>query len=699
MVMNSLEQQIISLLSQRRKKSLTRREIADHLGLRGGERKVLTKVLEQLLRSGQLGERKGQYRLAEQQRTLEGTFAQAEQGYGFLRVDTQDQEDLFIPARHVGSAMDGDRVLVQWRVSSRDRRPFGQVLQVLERAHSQLLGTYQRRSGKGLVWPLEQKLPGPVLVGKQSDIEPGTVVEVSLERFATQELPATGKISEILGPAGDPQVDIETVIRSHGLPRTFSPAALAQAETAARPVSREETATRVDLRSLPLVTIDGETARDFDDAVALKKKQDGSFRLWVCIADVAHYVTPGSAVDIDALERGTSVYFPGFCLPMLPEALSNGICSLNPAEDRLVMTAELCIDQHGVTTAAEFYPAVMRSRARLTYTQVAAWLETPDSCPLEPEVQEQLPQMADLAQILTRMRADRGSLDLDVPEVEILLAEDGQPRDLIRIERNQAHRLIEEFMLAANEAVAAFLQKRQWPFLYRIHERPDLLKLQELQQLAAECGVGLVLGKQLHQALQGLLAEVAERPEGRLINQQLLRSLQQACYAPDNQGHFGLAADCYCHFTSPIRRYPDLVVHRVLKQVLAAAPKSASYSHAELETLGRDCSARERRAVQAERDLIDLRCCQLMAGRVGEEFSGTISSVTEFGFFVELDELLIDGLVHIRTLRGDYYHFDPLSRSLTGEHRRRQFRIGMRVQVRVKKVEAWRRRIDFELVE
>ena len=699
MVMYSLEQKIISLLSQRRKKSLTRREIADQLGLRGGERKVLTKVLEQLLRSGQLGERKGQYRLAEQQRTLEGTFAQAEQGYGFLRVDSQEQEDLFIPARHVGSAMDGDRVLVQCRVSSRDRRPFGQVLQVLERAHSRLLGTYQWRSGKGLVWPLEQKLPGPVLVGKRKNIEPGTVVEVTLERFAARDLPATGQITEILGPADDPKVDIDTVIRSHALPHRFSPAALAQAEAAAKPVSSEEASQRIDLRSLPLVTIDGETARDFDDAVALKKEANGRFRLWVCIADVAHYVTPGSAVDIDALERGTSVYFPGFCLPMLPEALSNGICSLNPAEDRLVMTAELCIDQHGQTTAAEFYPAVMRSRARLTYTQVAAWLDDPAACQLEPEVREQLPQMAELAQILTRMRAQRGSLDLDVPEVEIILAEDGQPCDLVRVERNQAHRLIEEFMLAANEAVAAFLQERQWPFLYRIHERPDLLKLQDLQQLAAECGVGLVLGKDLHQALQGLLAEVAERPEGRLINQQLLRSLQQACYAPENKGHFGLAADCYCHFTSPIRRYPDLVVHRVLKQALAATPKSASYSHAELETLGRDCSAQERRAVQAERDLIDLRCCQLMAGRVGEEFAGTISSVMEFGFFVELDELLIDGLVHIRTLRGDYYHFDPLTRSLTGEHRRQQFRIGMRVQVRVKKVEAWRRRIDFELVE
>jgi ribonuclease R len=307
--------------------------------------------------------------------------------------------------------------------------------------------------------------------------------------------------------------------------------------------------------------------------------------------------------------------------------------------------------------------------------------------------------MAELAGALSRMRRARGSLDMDLPEVEILLDETGAPFDLVKTERNQAHRLIEEFMLAANEAVAAYLSDAGWGLLYRIHEEPELQKLQELQQLVAECGVGLVLGKKLQQALQQLLVDIADRPEARLVNQQLLRSLKQACYSPHNSGHFGLAADCYCHFTSPIRRYPDLVVHRVLKLALAGRPKSASLSEQQLEQLGLDCSTRERRAIQAERDLVDLRRCQVMVERVGEEFDGTISSVAEFGFFVELDEIFVDGLVHVRTLQSDSYHFDPAAVALIGERRDTRFKVGMRVRVKVAKVELWRRRIDFTLVE
>ncbi len=697
--MHPLEQRIIVLLNQRRQRALTRREIADRLDLHGGERKILTKIIDQLVKNHQLEERRGHYRLKPQLRTLEGTLSLADRGFGFLRPDDPNREDLFIPARHIGGAMDGDRVVAQCRVSAHDRRPYGQVLRILERAHQTLLGTCQRRSGQGVVWPLEQRLRGPIIVGRAKDVAPGTVVKVRIVKYASGDLPAQGEIVETLGFADDPQVDIETVIRSHHLPREFSPEAERQARDVPQQISDGALEGRADLRNLSLVTIDGETARDFDDAVAVRREHDGLYRLWVCIADVAHYVTPGSPIDLDAQQRGTSVYFPGYCLPMLPEELSNGICSLNPGEHRLVMTAEMLIDGRGTTVQARFYPAVMCSRARLTYTEVAACLDHPEGSELAGELRQQLQDMAELAGVLTKMRLARGSLDLDVPEVEILLGDDGRPVDLARVERNQAHRLIEEFMLAANEAVAGFLRDQDWPLLYRIHEKPDLAKLHELQQLAAECGVGLVLGKNLHQALQDLLNDVAERPEGRLINQQLLRSLQQACYSADNQGHFGLAADCYCHFTSPIRRYPDLVVHRVLKHALSGSQKSESYRYQELKTLGQECSDHERRAVQAERDLTNLRCCQIMAGRIGQLFYGTISSVTEFGFFVELDDTLIDGLVHIRSLQGDYYHYDPLTHVLRGERRRREFRVGMRVEVVVRKVEPWRRRIDFELLD
>lgn len=698
--MQPIEHKIIDLLSRRKKSSLTRREIAERLSLRGGERKLLTKILDRLVGGGTLQERRGGFRLApEQKRTVEGAFSIAEKGYGFLRLDDAQQEDMFIPARYVGDAMDGDRVLASCQVSSRDRRPYAQVMKVLQRAHSRLIGFYQQRGKGGQVWPLEKKLGGAIQVGRQPQITPGDVVEVEIERYARGDYAASGRIVEVLGAADNPQVDIETVIRSHDLPHQFSAETLEQAATVAENISEDEIARRVDLRQLPLVTIDGETAKDFDDAVSLEKQPDGSFKLWVCIADVSHYVEPQTPLDVDAVERGTSVYFPGFCLPMLPEALSNGICSLNPDEDRLVMTAELRFDQNGERLESKFYSAVMRSQARLTYTKVAACLDDPGQSELDSGLTAQLQQMAELAKVLSKMRQARGSLDMDLPEVEILLDESGAPFDLVKIERNQAHRLIEEFMLAANEAVASYLTKKDWGLLYRVHEEPDLQKLQELQQLAAECGVGLLLDKKLQQALQQLLADIAEKPEARLVNQQLLRSLKQACYAPMNSGHFGLAADCYCHFTSPIRRYPDLVVHRVLKLALADKSKSVSLSENQLVKLGEDCSGKERRAMQAERDLVGLRRCQVMVDRVGEEFDGTIASVAEFGFFVELDEVYVDGLVHVRTLQSDYYHFDPAAVALIGERRRTQFRVGMRVRVKVAKVELWRRRIDFTLIE
>ena len=531
--MQPIEDQITELLKRSKKRALSRRDIAERLKLHGSEHKQLTRVLNQLVRNGTLREKRGGYRLlVETQRTVEGTFALADKGYGFLRPDNIQQEDLFIPARHIGSAMDGDRVLTEMRFSPRDRRSYAVVLKVLQRAHKRLTGFYQQRGKAGQVWPLDRKLGGPVLVGRQAQISPGDVVEVEIEQFANGEQPATGRIIEVFGPADNPQVDIETVIRSHDLPRHFSAAALEQAESVAEVIPAAELADRVDLRHLPLVTIDGETARDFDDAVALSKQADGRFKLWVCIADVSHYVGARTPLDSDALERGTSVYFPGFCLPMLPEALSNGICSLNPDADRLVLTAELDFNAQGERLEARFYPAVIRSRARLTYTRVASCLEAPQQSDLPGELKNQLLEMALLAEALGHKRMARGSLDLDLPEVEVLLDESGTPFALAKSERTPAHRLIEEFMLAANEAVAGFLTEQGWPLLYRIHEQPDLLKLQELQQLAAECGVGLTLDGKLQRNLQQLLSAVADKPEAQLINQQLLRSLKQACYSP-----------------------------------------------------------------------------------------------------------------------------------------------------------------------
>lgn len=689
--MRDLSERIVALLAAGKK--LDRRMMAELLDLRGAQRKELTRVLHQLTATGQLEQRRGVYRLNPDRAAIEGIFKRTEREYGFVHV--AGREDIFIPAQYVGSALEGDRVQVEMRRSTHDRRPFGIISTILERARSHVIGTLRLSNSGSLVVPQDRQAGPAVQVDQIEGCREGDLVEVLIEQYGEQGTAARGKIIERLGHSGDPYTDVITILRSKKIPDVFSAETLAAVAEVPGQVDDHDLSGRTDLRQLPLVTIDGETARDFDDAVCVELQSDGSYRLWVCIADVAHYVPVAGAIDVDARERGTSVYFPGFVVPMLPEALSNGICSLNPGVDRLVMTAELVISPTGKNMAATFYPAVMNSHARLTYTQVAARLEGDEGQVLPLNIQESLQHMANLAKILAQMRYQRGSLNLDLPEVEIRVDDSGRPLELVKVERNMAHHLIEELMLAANEAVAHYLGAHDWPFLYRVHGEPDEAKLDELQQLAAGCGHGLVLDKNLHQSLQELLTKVADRPEGRLISEQLLRSLQQAVYTPYNEGHFGLAAEEYCHFTSPIRRYPDLLVHRVLKLALTGAAKSSAPGNAALETLGEECSSRERRAMEAERDLGDLRRCQLMEDRVGETFTGVISSVTEFGFFVELDDNLVEGLVHVRTLTGDFYHYDPTTLTLTGERSRQQFRIGVSLEVKLERVDTVRRRIDF----
>ncbi|SHI69612.1 RNAse R [Malonomonas rubra DSM 5091] len=682
------------------KRSLNRRDIADMLNLHGGERKRLTATLRRLVADGLIEEKKGCYRLRQSKKSVKGVFSKAEQGFGFVRIQEGEQEDLFIPAKHVRSAMPGDVVEARGEGFDRSGRPYGKIVKVLQRAHKTVLALYRQQGKRSWAMPLDQALVNAIYL--QGDfagqVNNGQIVKVEFIRYPSEAASASGKIVEVLGDPDDPQVDIEAVIFEHELPRNFSSGALTEAdEVSVVGIPVDELTRRVDLRYLPLMTIDGETAKDFDDAVAVVQEADGKIRLWVCIADVAYYVQEGGALDQEARERGTSVYFPGFCLPMLPEALSNGICSLNPYEDRLVMTAELLFSADGHCCEQRFYPAVMHSRARLTYTEVAGFLGSSDATKLADAIAAQLPVMAKLSGRLAEQRRQRGGLELDIADAEIILDKSGFPTAVAKIERNQAHRLIEEFMLAANEAVASYLEKAGVPFLYRIHESPTLEKLQDFQQLAAEFGYGVLLGKQVQRSLQQLLDDLADKPESKLLNQQLLRSLQQARYTPENKGHFGLAAENYCHFTSPIRRYPDLTIHRTLKQVLAATENATAPSKERLLELGRDCSERERRAMAAERHLFELRRCQLMQQHIGEQFSGLISSVTEFGFFVELDALGLEGLVHVRSLTGDFYSFDPLSHCLQGERRRKCYRVGMTVAVKVHHVDVWRRRVDFVL--
>jgi ribonuclease R len=474
---------------------------------------------------------------------------------------------------------------------------------------------------------------------------------------------------------------------------------LEQAESVPSIVGEPDLVGREDLRSIPFVTIDGETAKDFDDAVAVRREPGGGIRLWVAIADVAHYVDSASPLDRDARERGTSVYFPGSCLPMLPESLSNGICSLNPDVDRLTLTAEMLFDAQGVRIQSRFYPAVIRSNARLTYSEVAEVLGTgkSENPALNEALISQLHVMEELAGYLMSMRHRRGSLDFDLPEPEIVLDLQGRPDQILRAERTIAHRIIEEFMLAANEAVATFLTDRNIPLLYRVHEAPDSEKLVAFQEFLAHFNIGLVVtdGSVSPERLQKVLETVQGRPEERMINQFLLRSMKQARYSSDNLGHFGLASDCYCHFTSPIRRYPDLIVHRILRKVLGV--RKAAPSTLSLEELGDLTSQRERRAMEAEREIVALKRCQFMLDKTGQEFDACVADVQPFGIFVELQDIFVEGLVHVASLNDDYYEFDEELHRLVGQRRRRIFRIGDRVKVRLVKVNLERRELDFEL--
>jgi ribonuclease R len=514
---------------------------------------------------------------------------------------------------------------------------------------------------------------------------------------------------EVLGWPDDPEVEVQSAIRRFDLPHVFGKDALAEADSVPETVSATDLKGRVDLRSMPTVTIDGETARDFDDAVSLRR-EGANCRLWVSIADVSNYVKTGSALDRDAYLRGTSVYFPDRCLPMLPERLSNGICSLNPNVDRLTMTAEMLFDATGNMLESRFYPSVIKSTARLTYTIVKQIVvdSDPEATDKHRPLVPMLMEMKGLALALMAMRRQRGSIDFDLPEPEIIIGLTGQTEGIIRAERNLAHQLIEQFMLAANEAVAAYVTDRNIPFLYRVHENPDPAKLINFQEFVYGFGYefALVEDRVNPADLQRLLAQAEGKPEERMLNYALLRCMKQARYAAENLGHFGLASRCYCHFTSPIRRYPDLVVHRILRAALATgehsgdkrAEKQLAMATERLGEIGEHTSKRERVAMEAERDVVELKKVQFMQRHLGEDFDGFITGVTAFGFFVELEELFVEGLVHITTLDDDLYTFVEKQHSLIGRRTKRVFRIGDKTRVTVAAVIPATRRIEFALV-
>jgi ribonuclease R len=656
--------------------------------------------VEAMQRDGELlANRKGELCVVAKLDLVTGTVQGHPDGFGFL-VPDDGGADLFLDPREMHKVLHGDRATARRTGTDRRGRPEGAIVDVLERANRTIVGRLFDERGIAFVVAENRRINQDLLVapGERGAAKTGDVVVVEVVEPPSAQREAIVRVVEVLGRYADPGMEIEIALRKHDLPHEFTEAAARAADRLPAEVRAADRKGRVDLTGLPLVTIDGETAKDFDDAVYCERKGKG-FRLIVAIADVSHYVRDGDALDRDARERGTSVYFPRRVIPMLPEALSNELCSLKPAVDRLCMACEMDVDARGAITGFRFYAAVMHSRARLTYTQVWDWLSDPAKAPRD--AKPLLPHLKDLYALyhaLKDAREARGAIDFDSVEMQLEFDVKGKIVRIAPVARNDAHKLIEECMLAANVCTAQFLDACKHPALYRVHEGPTPEKLAALRDFLGSCALALPGGDDPTASdYARLLLKIKDRPDYALLQTVLLRSLQQARYRPDNVGHFGLSYEAYAHFTSPIRRYPDLLVHRAIKAALAHSeyrPAGATWAE-----LGVHCSFTERRADDATRDVESWLKCYFMQDKVGETFGGTISGVTSFGIFVTLDDLNIDGLVHVTELGRDYFHFDPARHAMVGERTGRVFQLAGRVRVTVARVDLEATKIDFTLAD
>ena len=649
------------------------------------------------------------YALPEKLDLLKGMVIGHREGFGFLQVEGK-KEDFFIPNVQMQKVMHGDYVLAQANGFDRKGRPEVRIVRVLEANKKQIVGRFFLEQGIGYVVPDDSRITRDILIPDNARLgaRMGQVVVVELHPRTAPFFQPIGKIIEVLGDNMAKGMEVEIAIRKHDIPHSFPSAVEKQLKKWAEDVPEEAKRGRVDLRGLPLVTIDGEDARDFDDAVFCQKQGKG-WKLWVAIADVSYYVRPKSALDTEAYNRGNSVYFPNRVVPMLPEKLSNGLCSLNPQVDRLCMVCEMTISAKGKMTDYQFYEAVMNSHARLTYNKVAKILEKDTAlCERYASLVPHLQDLHDMYQALVKARQQRGAIEFETIESKFIFNALGRIERIEPVVRNDAHKIIEECMILANIASANFMEKHQEPALYRIHAVPSEEKLTAFRSFLAECGLSLSGGnKPTPMDYTQLLEQIKPRPDHELIQTMLLRSMSQAVYSADNIGHFGLALEEYAHFTSPIRRYPDLTLHRGIKYLLAKQKGSKRkttdtggyhYPLEEMDVFGAHCSSTERRADDATREVADWLKCEYMQDHVGEEFDGVISSVTGFGFFVRLNDLFIDGLVHISGLANDYYLFDMPKQRLIGENSGMIFRLGDAVKVRVEAVSLEQKQIDFSLI-
>jgi ribonuclease R len=701
---SKLRDKILDFFARKPRERLTPPEILRLAGFARDELQLVVAALRELCRDGELVRlKKNHYALPDRQHLVKGRVHAHPDGYGFLIPENRDIDDLYLNRREMRRVMHGDEIMV--RV---DRKARGgaetHIVQVLERGQKRLLGTYDELNGKAIVIPMDARV-GPIPLAKSAARpEKGKVIAVEVSRYGTALSPPEAQIVTVMGDPDDPEVQAESIMFRFGLSASFPAEVQREAKQLSYSLSPEDLATRTDLRKLPIVTIDGENARDFDDAVYVRK-QGETYELYVSIADVAHYVAPDTALDQEAYARATSVYFPDRAIPMLPEALSNGICSLKPNEDRLTKTVCIEINAKGDVIRSRFFNSVIRSHERMTYTDVRRILvdHDPECRERYQNLLDEFKRMHELALLLYERRRARGNLDFDLPEAEIVLDLQGLPENIVRAERNVAHRVIEEFMIAANEAVARHLTEADFPTLYRVHEGPDQDALEALAPFLLSLGYRLPQKKENIEPIeiQRLLESARGRPEERVVNRVLLRSMKQAIYQPENIGHFGLASKCYTHFTSPIRRYPDLIVHRILDRVMDGEklkPNAREDLFRYLQEAGEHASERERYAMDAEREMVDLKKAQFMQNRIGEEFTGFINSLTNFGFFVELDNYFIEGLVKLSSLIDDDYDYYEKEYVIKGRRHGKKFRLGDNVQVRVARINAFRSEIDFALL-
>jgi ribonuclease R len=700
-------------------KPLNHKQICKRLHATGEtEIDALRRRLRAMERDGQLMlNRKGAYGLVNKLDLVHGRVQGHRDGYGFLVPLESGGDDLYLSARQMALVFDGDEALARVSgIDSRGRKE-GKIVEVLKRATTEVVGRYHEESGIGTVIPDNSRINHDVLIppSQTGGARHGQIVVAEITSWPTRQLGAKGRVIEVLGDHMDPGLEIDVAIRSHGIPHLWPEEVLREAAALDDEPSEADKKDRIDLRDLPFVTIDGEDARDFDDAVYCEKKTLGGWRLWVAIADVSHYVRPTSALDNEAILRGNSVYFPERVVPMLPEALSNGLCSLKPGVDRLSMICEMTLSRVGNLSEFHFYEGVIHSHARLTYTQVGEVLDKGRHPQVEKSIVPHLKRLQSLYKILRKAREERGAIDFETVETRILFDQARKIDAIVPVHRNDAHKLIEECMLCANVATARFFLAADLPILYRVHEGPSEQKLENLRGFLGELGLELSGGeKPTPSQYQNLLAQVADRADAHVIQTMMLRSLSQAVYQPENEGHFGLNYDGYAHFTSPIRRYPDLLVHRGIRRVIRSEIKSRHvlradaapipprqifpYDVAAMVVMGEQCSVTERRADDATREVEAWLKCEYLQEHVGDEFDGVVAAVTSFGLFVELANIYIEGLVHISALPADYYHYDQGKQRLTGERSGRSFNLGDAVRVQVARVDLDDKKIDLELL-